>query len=217
MNVLEVDNIELKFGKQQILNSIYVKVEKGKILGILGRNGCGKTSLLRIIFGELKPQNKLIRIDNKPLLKPLYKKGKCSYLTQFNLFPNSFTIKDCFYYYSIDLKEFLNQFNDFKKKINEQLYTFSGGERRLLEIYCMLNTASKIVLLDEPFSHLAPVYVEKIISILQKKKEEKIIVITDHLFEHSLTIADDLYLIKNGWSKKINKREDLIFYNYIRE
>lgn len=74
MDVIEIDNVELNFGINEVLKAIYFKAEKGKITGILGRNGCGKTSLLRIIFGELKPNNKLIRIDNKPILTPLYKK-----------------------------------------------------------------------------------------------------------------------------------------------
>ena len=217
MNILEVDNIELKFKNQKVLNSLYIKAEKGKILGILGRNGCGKSSLLRIIFGELKPQNKLIRINNKPILKPLYTLKKCSFLPQFNLFPNSFTIKDCFYYYNINIESFLKDFNLYKNKVHDKLYTLSGGERRLLETYLTLKSKSEIILLDEPFSHLSPIYVKKIIALITSFKDEKILIITDHLFEYILDISDSIYLIKNCWSKKINSREDLIFYNYIRE
>ncbi len=65
MNILEIDNVELNFGVVEVLKAIYFKAEKGKITGILGSNGSGKTSLLRIIFGELIPNNKLIRLDQQ--------------------------------------------------------------------------------------------------------------------------------------------------------
>lgn len=60
---LEIDNIELYFKNKRILNGIYLKAETGKTTGILGRNGCGKSSLLDIVFDNLKPKYKLIRID----------------------------------------------------------------------------------------------------------------------------------------------------------
>lgn len=60
--ILEIDNIELAFDQKKILNGIYVKFETGEITGLLGKNGCGKTSLLEIIFGTLKPKYKNIRI-----------------------------------------------------------------------------------------------------------------------------------------------------------
>ena len=72
MNILEIDNIALNCREYEILKGVYFKAEKGKVAGILGNNGSGKISLLRIIYGELKPQNKLLRIDYKPILKHLH-------------------------------------------------------------------------------------------------------------------------------------------------
>ena len=59
MDLLEVDNIELKFKSKSILDAIYIKAEKGKITGLIGSNGTGKSSLMKIIFGNLIPNNKI--------------------------------------------------------------------------------------------------------------------------------------------------------------
>ncbi|WP_435314560.1 ATP-binding cassette domain-containing protein [Cellulophaga fucicola] len=63
--IVEIDNVELFFGQKIILSAIYLKGETGSVTGILGKNGCGKTSLLKILFGNLSPKNKNIRIDGK--------------------------------------------------------------------------------------------------------------------------------------------------------
>ena len=103
MNRLEIDNIRLNFGKQEILKGIYFKAKKGKVTGILGSNGSGKTSLLRIIFGELKPQNKLLRIDDKPIRKPLYGTKQVHYLPQFHFIPPNLSIERVFFFFNIQV------------------------------------------------------------------------------------------------------------------
>lgn len=214
MTVLEIDNVELNFDNKSILNAIYFKADKGKVTGILGSNGCGKTSLLRIIFGELIPNNKLIRVDKKPIIKPLYQKGFIKYLPQFSILPNSFSLKKGFDSFHVSLDSFLNDFPIFKNLKENRFSQFSGGERRLIETYIFIKSDAEIILLDEPFSHLAPLYIEKIKEIIQIEKENKIIIITDHLYKEILTISDEIYLLKNGWSRLIKNPEELIFYNY---
>ncbi|MFT5673415.1 MAG: ABC-2 type transport system ATP-binding protein [Polaribacter sp.] len=215
MNVIEIDNIELNFGASEILKSIYLKSQKGKITGVLGRNGSGKTSLLKIIFGSLKPKNKLIRIDNKPILRPLFRSKKATYLPQFNAILGRISIKKAFYHYQVNFLNFLEEFPNFKQLKESKMAELSGGERRVIEIYLTLFATSEIILLDEPFSHVAPLYIKKIKDIIQIQKQHKIIIITDHLYKEIIDVSDSIYLIKNGWSKLIKNPEDLIFNNYI--
>ena len=217
MNFLEIDNVELRFKSKSILNSIYLKAEIGEVTGILGSNGSGKSNLLRISFGEVKPSHRLIRIDNKPILKPLYKTNFIKSLPQFSIFPKGLTLEKCFYYYDASMEVFFELFPDFQKMRHQKISLFSGGERRLIEIYLTLNSDSKIILLDEPFSHLAPIYVSSILKLVNKIKKEKIIIITDHLYEYILDISDKLYFLKDGWMKEIQSKDDLIFNQYIRE
>lgn len=215
MNYLEIDNVELNFDAKEILKAIYFKAEKGKITGILGSNGSGKTSLLRILFGELQPRNKLIRIDNKPILKPLYKKGFLKYLPQFHIIPQNLSLQNGFNFFNTSLADFLADFPNFKSKEKHRFYEFSGGERRLIETYIILKSDAKIVLLDEPFSHLAPLYIEKLKELMEIEKEHKMIIITDHLYKEILNVSDTLYLLKDGWSRILNSPEELIQYNYV--
>lgn len=214
MNVIEIDNVELNFDSKSILKSIYLKAEKGKVTSILGRNGSGKTSLLRLIFGELTPTNRLIRIDKKPILKPLYKKGFIKYLPQFNILPNSFSLQKGFLYFNVSFKDFLDDFPNFNQHKNNRFFELSGGERRVIETYIIVKSEAKIVLLDEPFSHIAPLYIEKIKELIAQEKKNKIFIITDHLYKEILKISDDIYLLKEGWIKLIKNHEDLIFHKY---
>jgi ABC-type multidrug transport system ATPase subunit len=213
---IEIDNIELHYNNTTILNAIYLKATKGKITGILGRNGSGKTSLLRIIFGELIPNNKLIRIDNLPILTPLYQKKVIKYLPQFNFIHNSFSLKNVFNYYRVSFQQFLIDFPDFTYNSNFKFSNYSGGEKRIIETYLILKSHSKIVLLDEPFSYVAPIHIEKIKELIQQEKDNKIIILTDHYYEQILNISDAVYLIENGRSREINSKKDLVTFNYIR-
>lgn len=61
-NILEIDSVILEYGLKRILQNVYLKTETGKITGLLGRNGSSKSSLMKILFGELNPSNKSIRL-----------------------------------------------------------------------------------------------------------------------------------------------------------
>ena len=213
--ILEIDNVELYFKEKRILNGIYLKAETGKITGILGSNGCGKSCLLKIIFGDLNPKYKLIRIDNSPILKPLYQTQLIAYLPQHYFIPKRLKVKTVFKLFNVDWKVFINTFESFSIYKNLIFNKLSGGEQRLLETYIILKSKHKIVLLDEPFSHLSPLYIEKIKTLISKEKEKKAIIITDHMYRHIVDVSDRIYLLKNGNTKLINDLKELEDYKYL--
>lgn len=213
--ILEADNIELSFKNKQILNGIYLKAETGKITGILGHNGSGKSCLLHIIFGDLKPKYKLIRIDKIAFLTPLYQSGYIGLLPQHSFLPNQITLKTLFWFMRMDWVLFVALFPLFSKYKHKKAKHLSGGECRTLEIYLLLKGPYKIVLLDEPFSHIAPLYIEKIKDIITEEKKRKIIILTDHSYQNVIDVSDEIYLIKNGCSKRINSTKELEDYNYL--
>lgn len=213
--ILEIDNVELYFKEKRILNGIYLKAETGKTTGILGGNGCGKSCLLKIIFGTLNPKYKLIRINSKPILKPLYQTKLVSYLPQHNFIPNSLKTKTAFKLFNVDWIDFINNFPSFALFENLKFNRLSGGERRVVEVYLILKFSSKIVLLDEPFSHIAPLYIEKITSLIEIENHQKAIIITDHMYQHIVGASNSIYLIKNGCSKYIENLKELEDYKYV--
>ena len=211
----EIDNIELDFGGEHILSGIYLKAETGMITGILGTNGTGKTSLLKIIFGSLQPIHKLIRIDKRAYLKPLFTSGLVKYLPQHSIIPSYLRIDKVFELYKVDWKEFLSHFPEFSEYQKSRSGQLSGGQQRVVETFLSLKSPSILVLLDEPFTHLAPVFIEKFQELLQEEKKKKAIIITDHMYHHILETADELYLLKNSCSKYIKNPRELEEYSYL--
>lgn len=211
----EIDNVELKFSTKAILHGIYLSAEAGRITGILGSNGTGKSSLLKVLFGSLQPQHKLVRIDHEPHLPPLFSSGLVKYLPQHHLVPGGLKIRKAFSFYETNWNHFTEVFPEMEKYKNCKMDQLSGGEVRVVEIYLSLKSPSRLVLLDEPFSHLAPVLVERIIPVITGEKEKKAIVITDQLYRPVIDLADDLYLLESGCSRLVADLSDLENYQYL--
>lgn len=195
---LEADSIELNFGSRPILKDIYITCETGKITGFLGRNGEGKSCLMQIICGNLKPQNKSIRVDNKSVVNDARLPDLLRYLPQFNFIPKSLSVKRVFNDYQLDFSRFETDFLDLGVKYNSVIKKLSGGQVRIIELYIILRSNTKFVLLDEPFTHIMPLHIEQIKKIINEEKMNKGIILTDHLYQHLLNMSDSLFVLVNG-------------------
>lgn len=214
--VLEADSIELAFGNQKILQNIYLKIPNHQVTAILGRNGGGKSCLFQIIFGTLTPTYKSVRWNGQYVESPYQKQGLVRYLPQHPLTPSSMRVEEAFRWYGIHP----NSINYEKIPLlkNQRMGQLSGGERRFLETLMILLSPVQFVLLDEPFSHLSPIYVEQLKAIILEQKFHKGVLITDHLYRDVLDIADQTYLLQNGATYLLsNPRQELIDRGYIPE
>lgn len=128
---LEVDNIELGFAEKKVLYGVYLKAETGKVTGILGRNGSGKTSLLRIIFGDLTPKYKNIRKDGIHQKKRLFSTNTIIYLPQYGLLPHNLKLATAFKWFNVPWEDFVTEFKSFGKYSNCRVLELSSGERRV--------------------------------------------------------------------------------------
>ena len=212
---LEIDSVELEFDGKKILYGIYIKSERGKVTGILGRNGSGKTSLLRILFGDLQPKYKNIRSNGKCLQRPMYMTGKIGYLPQYSLLPRHLNIKRAFGLLNVSWEQFINLFQSFREYDKSRIKDLSSGEIRVIEAYLILMSKKEIILLDEPFSFIAPIFVEKFKALISQVKKRSIIILTDHFYNDILDVSDTVYLLKNGCSKKIEDKTELKSEGYI--
>ena len=208
-NLLEADSIILDFGNRRILSDIYLKCETGKITGLLGRNGCGKTSLMNIIYGNLNPNSSSIRFDNQVVYNAHRSPDLLLYLPQFHFIPKDLTLKRIFLDFNLDFSELQACFPNFKSKYLSNIGQLSGGLRRLVEIFVVLKTPSKFALLDEPFSHISPVMIEDIKSIMRDTKVQKGLLITDHMYRDIIDISDQLYVLKDGKTHLTRERSDI--------
>ena len=216
-NLLEADSIYLEFGTRNILSDVYVRTETGKVTGFLGRNGCGKSSLMRIIFGSLRGNFQSVRINGQYKHSMLASPGAIRYLPQKAFLPKHLKIEQVCDLYQVSLNGIIEEFPIFDKHRNQKVGALSGGEIRLFETMVILMSAVAFVILDEPFSHIMPLHVETLKEVIAKEKLNKGIIITDHLYRHITDMSDELYLIREGKTFKINSHDDLIRYGYLLE
>lgn len=194
----EADNVQLDIGTRRILSSVYLKCETGQITGILGRNGQGKTCLMNIIYGNLNPVSKSIRFDNVSVFQAFKRPDLLTYLPQFNFIPLHLTLKRIFSDFDLDFSDFEKIFPEFVEKYRSKINSLSGGQRRLIEVYVIVKSKSQFSMLDEPFSHLMPLQIEKVNDLLKIEKSKKGFLITDHLFRNVTEISDNLYVLTDG-------------------
>ena len=214
-HILEADGIQLAFDNRKILLTIYLKCETGNITGLLGKNGTGKSCLMRIIHSSLYCESS-IRIDGKSIKNNEQNKGQILYLPQHNFIPKHLTLKSVFSHYSINFSTFENKFPEFSTKYINTIGSLSGGERRIVEIYILVVSKALFVLLDEPFTHLSPIQIERVITLLLEEKSNKGFLVSDHLFQHILSISNNLYLLKDGCTILINNKAEIESLGYAR-
>ncbi|MTI32554.1 ATP-binding cassette domain-containing protein [Xanthovirga aplysinae] len=208
---LEVDSVILNFGERQILNDVYLKCSTNEIIGLLGRNGCGKSSLLKIIFGTQFTYDKNIRIDKKPYDRPCLKGNLVAYLPQHEFLPQSTSIKKIIEMFIRNRQKRINLIEDevIHKHLDKKVYELSGGELKYLEVLLLFSLDVKFVLLDEPFSGLSPLHKDKIKALLNANKHEKGVIITDHDYRNILEVSDRIFLINDGACKPIQNPQEL--------
>jgi ABC-type multidrug transport system ATPase subunit len=215
-NLLEIDSVQLRFGERTILNNIYFKSETGKVTGILGRNGCGKSCLLKLIFGEIQTNEKSVRINGDILYKDYRNPKDILMLPQFNFLPKYIKVVEAFKYFGVDFSEFCGLFNEFSDWAKFKIQKLSGGNVRIMETYLIIKSDTKFCILDEPFSHLSPKNAETFIEIIKQEKSKKGIILTDHMYHYITKISDDIYVIKDCVSYKIDDINKLKDYGYLR-
>jgi ABC-type multidrug transport system ATPase subunit len=159
---MEADGIELSFGSRKILSDVYICCTSGEITGLLGRNGQGKSCLMNIIYGSLKAQSRSIRFNEKSEFEAFKKPELLTYLPQFTFIPPSLSLERVFNDFGISFMDFELFLPEFKGRIADKIKRLSGGERRLIEVYLIIKSKSKFTILDEPFSHIMPLHIEKI-------------------------------------------------------
>jgi len=213
---LEADGIVLDFGSRRILSDVYIKCETGRVTGLLGSNGNGKSSLLNIIYGTLGANSKSIRFDGTYVWKSYLVPGLIGYLTQFNFIPKNLTLQRVFSDFEVSYSEFEKLFPEFQDKYTAKVKTLSGGQLRLMEIYILLKSSAKFIFLDEPFTFLSRLLIEKVKELITEAATHKGILVSDHQYREVIAISDDLYLLSDGKIKLIKNLDELGMMGYIK-
>jgi len=217
LNHLHVDSIQKQFVGRHILTDIFLNCSTGDVVGLLGRNGTGKSTLMKIIAFALKADFRHVSINGKALLNTADNRQLISYLPQEQFIPGHIKIKSAFQIYCHPSK--LNTiYNDrfIKPLLHRKTHALSGGELRYLEIMLLLYSESQFCLLDEPFKGIAPLYKEKIADLIIQNATEKGIIISDHDYKNVMKVTNKNYILNDGGTYEVKNEEDLRDWKYIR-
>ena len=212
--VVSLKNISLYYGKRQILDDISFDINKGEILGMLGSNGVGKSSIFNLITGLVQPSYGSIHFDNVKVNEfPIYlrtKKFKIGMIPQNGGYFHDLTLIENLK--AIGEIQIENQ-HDMNSKINQLISRFeldavrnikakflSGGQKRKLVIALALLGDPKVLLLDEPFAALDVMTIKMLQEVIVNLQAENNIgiCICDHQARDLLNCVDSALIINNG-------------------
>lgn len=210
--LLQTHQLEKSFHDRRVVEGVSFSVDGAEIVGLLGRNGAGKTTSFRMTIGMLEADGGKVVFNSHDVTDlPMFKRARLGmgYLSQE---PSVFQRLSCEQNLLAILEtlplgrrerkrraaELLAQFG-LTHKAKDQARTCSGGERRKLEIARSLITNPKLILLDEPFSGVDPIAVEQLQAEIKKLAQEGIaFLITDHNVQQTLRVCDRAYIIDEG-------------------
>lgn len=214
MNVLEADSIVVSYDARPVLTNVYINCRQNEIVGLLGRNGCGKSTLLNVMFGIMKPEHYSVRI-NGAWIRSGYDRSRVVMLPQSDFIPSNVRIREAMRLFKLDIS-IIEQFApELIPVLDNRPGQLSGGELRFLELLLILFTPSQFCLLDEPFSGLSPVMIERAIAIMKDVKKDKGLLITDHFHRYVTSCSDRIYCMYQGRVVEITETDDLVRYGYV--
>ena len=212
MSLLTARQLVKSYSGRRVVNEVSYEVDKGEIVGLLGRNGAGKTTSFRMTIGMITPEAGQVMFQNRDVtVLPMYRHALAGmgYLSQEPSVFQRLTIEQNLMAIletqrlsraarQARMNELLEQFG-LRHKMKEPAHTCSGGERRRLEIARALITHPRLMLLDEPFAAVDPHTVEELQDEVRKLAADGIaVLVTDHNVQQTLRICDRAYIIHEG-------------------
>ena len=220
MHKLTVTGLTKSFGIKKVLDNVTLNLQTGDILGVFGRNGCGKSTMLKMLFGTIKADAITMLFDDNPLkAEHVIPNGVIGHLPQDPFLPNSLKVRNVIpmYFSDSDLQDKIFYAPGIHKITDTKVGSLSMGELRYLELLLVGNLNHPFLMLDEPFSMVEPLYKERIKEFLNQLKTSKGIIITDHYYKDVLSISTSNIILKNGNAIAVNNETDLRAEGYLPE
>lgn len=204
--ILELKNIEKSFGETKVLTGISFKAEGGKAFGLLGRNGAGKTTSIRILMNVFPANSGEVLIDGKPID---YNKVGFGYLPEERgLYPKKIIIDQLTYFAELkgmNSKDAVKAIDYWLDRLemteyrNKRLDTLSKGNQQKIQLITALAHNPDIVILDEPFSGLDPVNAMLLKDVVKEQiAQGKIVLFSSHQMSYIEEFCDSIAILNSG-------------------
>jgi len=214
--ILECKDLTKKFGSKVALNKVNLNFKKGKIIGLLGPNGSGKTTMIKMANGLLHPDGGEILIDGKS--PGVESKSVVSYLPEKTYLNDYMTVSEIIEFF----KDFYSDFDEARAKdmlqrlginYSDKLKTMSKGTKEKVQLILVMSRRAQIYFLDEPIAGVDPAARDYILdTIITNYDENATVVISTHLIADIEKVLDEVIFIKYGeivMSKSVDEiRED---------
>ena len=204
--ILELKNIEKSFGEKKVLTGVSFKAEGGKAFGLLGRNGAGKTTSIRILMDVFPANSGEVLIDGQPID---YNKVGIGYLPEERgLYPKKIIIDQLTYFAELKgmrRKDAIKSIDYWLERLgmteyrNKRLDTLSKGNQQKIQLITALAHDPDIVILDEPFSGLDPVNAMLLKDVVKEQiSKGKIVLFSSHQMSYIEEFCDSIAILNNG-------------------
>ena len=209
------DSVVVRFCDKKVFSGGYITSETGMVTGLLGRNGAGKSCMFRALMGGLKVENVMVSIDGVPVDRQII--GQCiKYLPQGRMLPENIKLHKAFELSGVNYWSFVNRFPKYSRFHDSAIWELSGGEARLAELCLVLLSEAPFYILDEPFSQIDPVNIEAVQRLIRERCLDHGIIVTDHNYDAISSVADNLFVISDGYTAPVHSRDDLVRHGYLR-
>ena len=201
-NIVEFKDVHKSYSKKEVLKGVSLNIPKGKIVGLLGPNGSGKTTMIKLMNGLLQADKGSIEING---MKPSKETKKIvSYLPERTYLNDWMKVKDILeffhdFYEDFDVQKANEMIKSLKIDKNEKLKTMSKGTKEKVQLILVMSRKADLYILDEPIGGVDPAarsYILK--TILTNYNEDSTLLIATHLISEIENICDDILFISNG-------------------
>ena len=205
-HVLNVSHLTKKYGRQIVVNDISFTLKSGQCIALIGPDGAGKTTTLRMITGLIKPSSGTINYSNINQSDDF--RSVVGYLPQYPIFHDWMTGKEYLIYCAklsyINKTEAQKRAKQLLDRVgiadaqNKRIHTYSGGMKQRLGIAQAMIHQPQLLILDEPVSALDPIGRREVLTLMEELKEETTILFSTHILSDADEISDELLLLHHG-------------------
>jgi branched-chain amino acid transport system ATP-binding protein len=207
-DLLFIDDVHTYYGESHILYDVTLSVQENDVVALLGRNGMGKTTLMRSITGIQPPRSGTIWYRGEDITDlPIHERSRrgISLVPQERrIFPN-LTVEENLNLANVEeddawtIQDIYELFPRIEEREGQDGYSLSGGEQQMLSVSRALLQNTDLLLLDEPFEGLAPIIIDDLSAGLQTIVEENVtVLIAAQILEEALALADQSYILEDG-------------------